>query len=62
MSEHIKFQLRRLFGRQDSGQDLLEYALLAALIALAAVSAITGVGSAIKTVLWEAIDASTNAI
>jgi len=49
-------------GRRDSGQDLLEYALLSALIALAAVSAITQVGSTIQTVLWDAIDAATNAI
>jgi Flp pilus assembly pilin Flp len=62
MSERITIRLWRLFGRQDSGQDLLEYALLAALIALVAVSAITEVGSAIKSVLWDAIDASTNAI
>ena len=62
MSEHITIQLWRLFRRQESGQDLLEYALLAGLIALVAVSAITEVGSAIKSVLWDAIDASTNAI
>ena len=62
MSERITVRLWRLFDRQDSGQDLLEYALLAGLIALVAVSAITEVGSAIRTVLWEAIDVSTNAI
>ena len=33
------------FGRPDNGQDLLEYALLAALIALVAFSAIAGVGT-----------------
>ena len=62
MSERITIRLWRLFGRQDSGQDLLEYALLVALIALVAVSAVTEGGSAIKGVLWDAIDASTNAI
>jgi Flp pilus assembly pilin Flp len=50
------------FGRPDSGQDLLEYALLVALIALAATTAVTSVGTSIQTVLWDAIDAATNAI
>ena len=36
-------RLRNLF-RNDSGQDLLEYALLVALIALVAVAAITSTG------------------
>ena len=62
MCERITNWVWRRFGRCDSGQDLLEYALLVALISLAAVSAITSVGSSIQTVLWEAIDAATNAI
>jgi Flp pilus assembly pilin Flp len=62
MSERLTIRFWRLFRRQDSGQDLLEYALLAALIALVAVSAVTEVGSAISGVLWEAIDATTNSI
>jgi Flp pilus assembly pilin Flp len=62
MFERITYQVWRRFGRADSGQDLLEYALLVALISLAAVSAITSVGTAIQTVLWDAIDAATNAI
>ena len=62
MFERMTNQVWRRFGRADSGQDLLEYALLVALIALAAVSAITQVGSSIQTVLWDAIDAATNAI
>ena len=37
------------FVRETEGQDLIEYALLAAGIALAAVAAINGVGSAINT-------------
>lgn len=44
--------------RDDGGQDLLEYALLAALIAIAAVGAVTEVGTTIKTVFWDAIAAS----
>jgi pilus assembly protein Flp/PilA len=35
--------------RDDEGQDLIEYALLAAFIALAAVAAITLLGSGINT-------------
>ena len=37
------------FIRQTEGQDLIEYALLAALIALAAVAAMTNLGGAINT-------------
>ena len=62
MFERITYEVWRKLGRRDSGQDLLEYALLSALIALAAVSAVTQVGSTIQTVLWDAIDAATNAI
>jgi Flp pilus assembly pilin Flp len=62
MLERITYEVWRKFGRRDSGQDLLEYALLSALIALAAVSAVTQVGSTIQNVLWDAIDAATNAI
>ena len=47
----------RLVRRQD-GQDLLEYGLLAALIALVAVAAVTTVGSTINSVFWQAIAAS----
>ncbi|HEV8392765.1 MAG TPA: Flp family type IVb pilin [Vicinamibacterales bacterium] len=42
-------RLRKLL-RNDSGQDLLEYALLVALIALVAVAAITTTGSNVKTI------------
>jgi pilus assembly protein Flp/PilA len=38
------------FVREDNGQDLIEYALLAAFISLAAVTAITNLGGAINTV------------
>jgi len=43
------------FVRRDRGQDLLEYGLLAALIALAAFVAVTTVGNTINTVFWQAI-------
>jgi pilus assembly protein Flp/PilA len=36
--------------RDDSGQDLLEYALLVALIALVAVAAVTSSGQAVNSI------------
>ena len=45
-------------ARSDDGQDLLEYAILCALIALVAVGAVTQLGNTINTVLWQAIAAS----
>ena len=49
--------LVRSLGRDD-GQDLLEYAMLCALIALVAIGAVTAVGNQINTVLWQVIAAS----
>ena len=40
----------RALTRDDSGQDLLEYALLAALIALVAVAAVTSSGQAVNSI------------
>jgi Flp pilus assembly pilin Flp len=45
--------------RDDEGQDLLEYGLLIALIALFAIGAVTTVGNTINTVFWEAIAAAS---
>lgn len=39
----------------DDGQDLLEYGLLAALIAVVAVVGITTLGSTIYSVFWQSI-------
>jgi len=41
--------------RSEDGQDLLEYGLLGALIALVAIFAVTTVGETIHTVFWELI-------
>jgi pilus assembly protein Flp/PilA len=49
------------FVRDESGQDLLEYGLLATVIAVAAILAITTVGSTINTVFWETIAANVAA-
>ncbi len=45
--------------RQQDGQDLLEYAMLCALIAIVAVTAVQNVGSTIQTVLWQVIAAAS---
>jgi pilus assembly protein Flp/PilA len=46
------------FRRSEEGQDLLEYGLLAALIALIAIGAVTSVGNVINQVFWTAIASS----
>jgi Flp pilus assembly pilin Flp len=43
------------FRRSDDGQDLLEYGLLAALIAILALGAVSTVGNTIYTVFWQSI-------
>lgn len=48
------FSVRRL-TRPEDGQDLLEYGLLASLIAIFALAAVRLVGDQINTVLWETI-------
>ena len=48
--------------RDESGQDLLEYALLVALIALVAVGAITTVGTTIQGVFWNYIAGVMNGL
>ena len=40
----------RTLARQDEGQDLLEYALLVALIAIVAIGAVTAAGGSVKTI------------
>ncbi len=46
------------FG-QEEGQDLLEYGLLVALIAMVAVGAVTTPGNTITGVFWNAIAAAS---
>ena len=41
--------------RRDDGQDLLEYGLLAALVAVVALGAVQTVGNTINTVFWKVI-------
>jgi Flp pilus assembly pilin Flp len=56
MKNIVSFVAKR--ARSDDGQDLLEYALLCALIALVAFGAVQTVGNTINTVLWQVIAAS----
>lgn len=43
------------FRRSEEGQDLLEYGLLAAFIAIVALGAVTALGNTVNTVFWTAI-------
>ena len=58
----IDFVLKRSVLVDESGQDLLEYALLVALIALVAFGAVSSVGTTINTVFWTYIDGVMGAI
>jgi len=40
----------RTLAHQDEGQDLLEYALLVSLIAIAAIIAVTSAGTSVSTI------------
>jgi Flp pilus assembly pilin Flp len=57
MSTHRILQALRRFSQEDSGQDLLEYALLVSLVVIAAIAAVDTVGFTIKTVFWDGIAA-----
>jgi pilus assembly protein Flp/PilA len=56
--ERLKTIVAR-FVRDDEGQDLIEYALLAALISVALVLILPGVATAITTTFNNVIDALT---
>lgn len=45
----------RKLPRSEDGQDLLEYGLLAALIAVVAIGAVSAVGQTIYSVFWKTI-------
>ena len=48
----------RKFPTAEEGQDLLEYGLLAALIAIVAIGAVTAVGETVYNVFWKSISAA----
>jgi Flp pilus assembly pilin Flp len=58
MNGRICAALLRCFCRNDSAQDLIEYALLVGLVALVAISAVSQVGTTILNVFWNVIAAS----
>jgi Flp pilus assembly pilin Flp len=55
----IALSFIRQFRRADEGQDLLEYGLLAALIAIFALGAVAGLGNTVVSVFWSAIAAAS---
>ena len=58
MSQLVAFV--KSFGRNEDGQDLLEYGLLAALIAVVAIGAVSVVGNTVNTVFWQTIAIASN--
>jgi Flp pilus assembly pilin Flp len=42
-------------ARRDEGQDLIEYALLATLIAVALIGVVSQLGATINTIFWQPI-------
>jgi Flp pilus assembly pilin Flp len=48
----------RRFSASEDGQDLLEYGLLAALIAVFAIGAVTTLGQTVYNLFWKTIAAS----
>lgn len=55
----IALSIIQRFRRGEEGQDLLEYGLLAALIAIFALGAVAGLGNTIMNVFWSAIAAAS---
>jgi Flp pilus assembly pilin Flp len=47
-ARHVVARLRRL----EEGQDLLEYGLLVALIAIVVMAAVSGLGTTLNAVFW----------
>lgn len=45
--------VHKLVFRHDDGQDLIEYGLLVALIAVVAIAVVTTVGTTINTLFWQ---------
>ena len=51
--EAVVALVHTLVLRRDEGQDLIEYGLLAGLIAIVALAAVSAVGTTINTVFWQ---------
>ena len=54
--KYLKAQAER-FIREESGQDIIEYALMIVLVALVVVGAVPNISSAVSTVFSRAISA-----
>lgn len=54
--------LLRTLANDESGQNLIEYALVAGLVGLAAVTAMTGLGTSIKTAFNSVASQLTSAV
>ena len=55
----IALTVIEIFRRRDEGQDLLEYGVLCALIAIVALGAVQAVGNTVFNVFWSAIAAAS---
>jgi pilus assembly protein Flp/PilA len=54
-------QIRRLTDRDEDGQDMIEYALLAALISIVAIAIIVLIGPYLKNLFQDVINALNQA-
>jgi len=57
--QQIAISFVQRLRQHEEGQDLLEYAMLAALIAIVAMGAVQAVGNTVNNVFWSAIAASS---
>jgi Flp pilus assembly pilin Flp len=55
--QRLLFAVRKFVAGCD-GQDLMEYGLIATLIAIALILSVTSLGQAVNTVLWQPIAAN----
>jgi Flp pilus assembly pilin Flp len=62
MRDAVTLLPKRLVLDDESGQDLLEYALLVALVVLVAMGAVTAVGTTINNVFWTYISGVMSAL
>ncbi len=60
--ETVAVLVNRLVVRDETGQDLIEYALLVALIAIVAITGVSAMGNVVNNVLWRFVAASVNGI
>ena len=51
--EAVVALVHNLVFRHDDGQDLIEYGLLVALIAMVAILMVTAVGTTVNTLFWD---------